>query len=89
MDTLNVKKYLDENYPDEELITFDGLDEAFIGVGYAFNKPIACYDKNKIIDLLMMEGMSYQVAEEYFSFNIAGAYLGENTPVIVDPIKDD
>jgi hypothetical protein len=28
--------------------------------------------------------MSEEEAEEHFSFNIAGAYVGENTPVIVE-----
>jgi hypothetical protein len=86
-DCPDVKKYLSANYPDEEgIILFDGMDLAFIGVGRCFNKTVACYSKDKIIDLLMKDGMTEEVAEEFFEFNIAGAYLGEQTPVIVETL---
>jgi hypothetical protein len=84
---MNLKKYLDETYPDEEIIIFDGLDEAFVGVGYQFTKPLACYSRKKILKILEKEGMNLEEAIEYFEFNIAGAYLGENTPVIIDEVN--
>jgi hypothetical protein len=89
--SVNVKEYLSEFYPDEEgIIVFDGLDEAFIGVGRSFNKPVACYSRDMIIELLMSDGMSDLEADEYFEFNIAGSYLGEQTPVIIEPcIRSD
>jgi hypothetical protein len=84
---MNVKEYIEEYYPDEEIVIFDGLDDAFIGVGYQFNKALACYDREKIIDMLIKEGMTVGEAIEYHDFNIVGSYLGEGTPIIIDSTK--
>lgn len=86
--TINVKEYLADFYPDEEdIIVFDGLDEAFIGVGYIFNKAFACYDREKIITILMVrDEMSVEEAEEFFDFNIAGSYCGDRTPILLEPL---
>jgi hypothetical protein len=82
---INVKEYLEEFYPDESFVVFDGLDEAFIGVGRRFSCYYPCYSKKKIIEILLdQDCMSPEEAEEYFEFNIAGLYLDENCPVIVD-----
>lgn len=83
----SVKEYLEECYPDEEdgLIILDGLDEAFVGVGYIFHKAYVCYDKAKIIEILMdRDCMTYAEAIEFFEFNIAGLYAGEKTPIILE-----
>jgi hypothetical protein len=32
--------------------------------------------------------MSYEQAIEYFDFNIACAWVGENTPIFLETIKD-
>jgi hypothetical protein len=41
------------------------------------------YCGHKIIQKLMADKMSLDEAFEYLDFNIAGAYLGPNTPIIV------
>ena len=89
--TINVKQYLDENYPEEELLIIDGFDEAFVGVGYQFHKAVTCYDKDKIIELLIRDDMTFEEALEYFEFNIVRgiAYLGEQAPIIIDSVKED
>lgn len=85
---MNVKQYISKCYPDEEgIVVFDGLDEAFIGIGYRFYRAVACYDKEKIITLLMKDGMSHDEAIEYYDFNIAGSYLGVKTPIIVEGVN--
>jgi hypothetical protein len=66
----------------------DGLEEAFLGLGYQFNKPLAIYSKSKTLDALMAEGMDEEQAQEYFSYNIAGAYVGEQTPVFLEDDED-
>lgn len=85
---MDVGKYLEEYYPeDEDLIVFNGLDDAFLGVGYIFNRAITCYDKEKIITILMdRDCMTYDEAIEFFEFNIAGLYAGERTPFILERI---
>lgn len=89
--TINVKQYLDENYSEEELRIIDGFDEAFVGVGYQFHKAVTCYDKDKIIEILMSDGMTFEEALEYFEFNIVRgiAYLGEQAPIIIDSVNGD
>lgn len=85
-DEINVREYLQEYYPDDEdLIIYDGFDEAFIGVGYTFHTSYTCYDKQKIINILMdRDCMTEEEAEEYFEFNIAGLYAGKKTPIILE-----
>ena len=68
---------------DEELLTADGLDDAIIGIGSRCGQlPVVVYDSAKVIDILIeRDGMSHEEAEEFFSFNIEGAWVGEQTPV--------
>ena len=67
----------------------DGFEDALIGYGYQFNYPIAVYSRKGCIDILMNDGiMDYDEATEYFDFNVAGAYVGESTPVFLDDEYD-
>lgn len=69
----------------EGAMTLDGFDDAIIGVGSRINLgPVFVYDREKIIEILMArDGMEYEEADEYVSFNIEGAWVGEGTPVIL------
>jgi hypothetical protein len=83
----NLTEFIEEHYPDEQIILFDGLEDAFIGIGYRFHNAYACYSKDLIIKILMdRDCMTYDEAIEYFDFNIAGMELGEYTPVIVETV---
>jgi hypothetical protein len=31
--------------------------------------------------------MTEEEAEEYFQFNVEGAWVGDNTPVFIEPLK--
>lgn len=68
---------------DEDIIVFTGLDEAIIGFGYHFNQAVAIYDLGKILALLTKQGLSIEEAEEHFSYNIAGSWIGPGTPVVL------
>jgi len=69
---------------DEGLLLADGYDDCILGVVYDFGRlPRVAYDRGKMIEKLTAD-MSWEEAEEYFEFNIAGAYVGERTPVFVD-----
>lgn len=71
-------------HDDENVILADGFEDAFIGIGRQFTtEPFACYDRQKCIDILC-ENMTHKEAEEYFSFNVEGAYVGEQTPVFLE-----
>lgn len=71
-------------YPDEDLFVMDeGLDGAIVGIGERCGqKPVVIYDAEKVVRLLMeSNGWDKETAQEFFDFNIAGAWLGEQTPV--------
>ena len=68
-----------------EVLFCDGYDEAIVGLGRCFNKFKIVYDKNKIIKILM-NSMSEDEAEEFFEFNIVGAYVGEATPIFIETL---
>ena len=68
----------------ESTLLADGLEEAFLGLRYHFNTPLAIHSKSKTLEARMAEGMDEEQAQEYFSYNIAAAYVGEQTPVFLD-----
>jgi len=72
---------ISDEYPD--LLTIDGFDEAVIGVVERCGLLAVCYDRNKIINILMRD-MNAEEAWEYYEYNILGAYMGESTPVYLD-----
>ena len=61
------------------MLTADGFDSCLIGKD---TKDRAVYDADAMIQTLMTrDGMDREEAEEYFWFNIEGAYVGDETPV--------
>jgi hypothetical protein len=80
------REHLAEVHPDILLLT--DLDEAIIGVSQRINEPVlAVYDWEKIIHILMQrDDMDLDEAVEYTEFNIIGAWVGENTPIVVIPL---
>ena len=67
---------------DEEILLADGFEDAFLGIASQFNRRFAVYDRAKCIEILAKD-MSYDEAEEYFQFNVEGAWVGENTPAFM------
>jgi|TARA_R110000824_G_C15157560_1_gene671598 hypothetical protein len=69
----------------EGALLADGFEEALIGMGHRFTYAVAVYDRRKCLDILIArDGMTDEEAEEYFSFNTEGAFMGEHTPVFLD-----
>jgi hypothetical protein len=78
---------------DEEALLADGFDDCVIGYTDSWSgnaRPMrVVYSTDKIIEQLMSEdGMSYDEAMEHFDFNIAGAYVGERTPIFVKALGE-
>jgi len=74
---------------DPTLLLADGYDDCIIGIGAQWSKEgLVVYDRKKVIDKLMRDGMNYGEAEEFFEFNIQGAWLGEKTPMFVTRLED-
>ena len=72
-----------------ERLIADGLDDAIIGIGRRCSKPdITIYDTKKVLEILTTrDGMTYEEADEFFEFNIVGAWVGEGTPIFM--VEDD
>ena len=84
---MNLKEKLDEHIGDDySILLADGLDEAFIGIGWQFNTPLAVYDRDKCMEILESQGMTPEEAQEYFYYNTQGAYVGEQTPIFLERI---
>ena len=67
---------------------WDGFDECVIGVANFWRDQITVevlvYSADAMIEILRLnDGMSEEEALEYFEFNIEGAYIGIDTPVLV------
>jgi len=73
------------NLEEPECLFMDGFDDAIIGVGQQYtNEVLVVYDRNKCIEILVeRDGMTYEDAEEFFSFNSDCAWVGKKTPMIV------
>ena len=73
------KDYLMEILEEEECLTADGFDDALIGCTYGAN-VVAVYDIDKMIEILIEEGLDSDEAAEFLDFNVVGSYVGEKTP---------
>jgi hypothetical protein len=82
-----IDEWVDEVFPEQEILLADGFEDAFVGVALQFNKPIAVFDYDKCIEILQKDGMSTEDANEYFDYNVGGAYVGENTPAFLFTFK--
>lgn len=82
-----ISEYLEEI--DESTLLMDGFEDAFIGFSRRINDPLlAVYSWEKMVEVLMRrDGMTYDDATEYIDFNCIGAWVGEQTPIIVMPIS--
>lgn len=74
---MTTRERLAELNPDARLA--DGFDDALVGIVQQFSRHLALYDYEKCIDILAKD-MTREEAEEYMSFNVTGAWVGENTP---------
>jgi len=60
----------------------DGLEAALVGHAVVDGRALALYSAAKVCAILReRDGMDEDEAQEFFEFNIAGAYIGPNTPV--------
>ena len=69
---------------DEDILLADGLDEACVGyVERCGEPPIACYDKEKCLDILARD-MTDEEALDYFYHNVLGSHVGDHTPCFIN-----
>ena len=75
---------------EEELLFLGEHDErkrfepAILGIAHRFGmQPVVTYDYRKVIDIFA-EDMSHEEAQEYFDYNVIGAWVGEGTPIFIE-----
>ena len=78
-----------EAYPEIEFLQADGFDDAIIGTTDSNYDFKLIYSRKKCIEILMSQDMSEEEANEYFDFNVAGSFMGEQTPIWVDDTMFD
>ena len=68
----------------DDLLKADGFNEAIIGVAERCGQEnTVAYDADKCMAILESQGMEPDEAREYFYFNVAGSYVGEQTPTFI------
>lgn len=83
------RDYLSEFEDDVMVLEPSQFDEAIVGtVSRVDRSPVVCYSVDKIVEILMEDGMSQEEAYEYYEYNILGAYIGEGTPMFLASIPD-
>lgn len=72
-----------------EALFMVGFEDALVGYVTQYNLTLACYDYRQCIEVLRLHlDCDETEAREYFEFNIQGAYMGKNMPVILH-IEED
>lgn len=78
----SIREQLSEE--NEKALFADGFDAALIGIARRCGQPaLPVYSRQKCIEILSKD-MPPDEAEEYFEFNVGGAWIGENTPIFMD-----
>lgn len=73
----------------QQYVKFDGYDNALVGVASVWDtsgnqEERLVYSGEAILTILIhRDGMSYEEAMEFISFNIERAYIGPLTPIVV------
>tara|TARA_R110000782_G_scaffold248978_1_gene336047 strand:- start:568 stop:858 length:291 start_codon:yes stop_codon:yes gene_type:complete len=65
----------------------ENFDHCIAGVVTRINLNVLCYDTIEILLMLQKEmGMTADEAEEHYSYNIEGSYMGEHSPVFLNAV---
>lgn len=80
---MNETQQVMENSQDQTMLA-TGFEEAIIGLDTSGDVFRVVYDIDAIISILMdRDEMTEEDANEHFSYNIQGSYVGEGTPLYV------
>lgn len=75
------------------MLKADGFDKAIIGMASIWRDgskvDVLVYDGNKMATKLGKEGMPYGDAVDFIEFNVEGAYVGSETPIVMWPYFDE
>jgi len=67
-------------FPDEEFLVADGLGDAIMGIDVS--KMVLVYSVERILEIFIeRDEMTPDGALEFFELKVAGAYMGDKTPI--------
>jgi len=65
----------------EEVVVMEGYDDCVIGVLERFGtEPVILYDRDRVIDKLIADGLTPEEAVEFYEYNQLGSWVGDRTP---------
>ena len=69
---------------DDDALIWDGCDDAIIGVARRCSeKGLLVYDYELLLSHFINDGMTEEEAAEWIDYNIASAWIGEQTPLLL------
>jgi hypothetical protein len=75
------------------MLKANGFDKAVAGMATIWRDgskvDVLVYDGNKMVAMLKKDGMVYQDAVDFIEFNVEGAYVGVETPIVMWPYIDE
>ena len=86
-DQKGIMEYLESCFPDSLLA--DGFDSCIIGITQGTDSGRITYDVDKMIEVCMEDGMTYEDAVEYLEYNTLNAYVGQYTPVYIEYLSGE
>jgi len=61
-----------------------GCDDAIVGLGHRCGcDTVVVYDYDKLVDVFIQQGMDEEESIEWIDYNILGAWVGDDTPMIL------
>jgi hypothetical protein len=80
-----VQEYLDDR--GLSAMVADGWDDCIVGLVETDSEPRIVYDLAAMRDVLMVrDGMDYQEAQEYLSYNVLGAFVMDPMPLYLERV---
>lgn len=81
-----VQQILESIVDVDDLLFADGFDEAILGFDTESRRVV--YSQQRMINILVAEGMELEDAVEFLGFNVWSAYVGEHTPIFIIEVID-
>jgi len=83
-----LEKCAEDGKVEHGTLLYDGLEDAFIGLGSRCGFPdVAVYDGTKILEGYVAGGMDTEEASEFLEYNVLGGYIGPTTPIVLLPMS--
>jgi len=72
-----------------DAILLENMESAIVGIGrIGTADPVAVYSRAKIYAKLLADGLSQEDADEYYHGKFAGAFAGNDAPVILEDLQE-